>query len=141
MPSRKPRAHKSRAVQRTRIGRVSVYQHHGAWWVYYRELGRPIRRRVGADQMAAERLAAELNAEVATAAPTHFQFEPVRVTALRQTFLEYHEHILRSSPGTVARYRTASRYLVDYAESAKSGMLAHELSALGFVRYLRSRMV
>lgn len=141
MSQRKPRARRARAVQRSRVGQISVYQHHGAWWVYYREEGRAIRRRVGPDQGAAERLAAELNAQVATATPTHFQFEPISVAALRQAFLDYHEHVLRSSPATVARYRTASQYLADYAANTKSGLLAHELSALGFVRYLRSRMV
>lgn len=29
------RTRKQRAT-RSRVGRVSVYLHHGAWWVYYR---------------------------------------------------------------------------------------------------------
>jgi integrase len=31
---------------RFRVGKVSVYLHHGAWWVYYREHGRPVRAKV-----------------------------------------------------------------------------------------------
>jgi hypothetical protein len=31
---------------RFRVGRISVYQHHGTWWIYYRDGGQPVRRKV-----------------------------------------------------------------------------------------------
>lgn len=46
------------SVARMRIGRVSIYLHHGAWWIYYRDQGRPLRRKVGGARDEAEQVAA-----------------------------------------------------------------------------------
>jgi len=120
---------------------VSVYQHHAAWWLYYRELGRPVRRRIGLDRATAERVAAEVNAQLATASPTMFAFSPVCIAELQQSFLAQHEHVLRSSVATIARYRTASQHLIDFAATLKTTVKAHEISAMAFVAFLRSRAV
>ena len=55
------RRRRRRRCIRQRIGRVSIYLHHGAWRVYYREDDKPVRRQVGPDERAAERIAAEVN--------------------------------------------------------------------------------
>jgi len=34
--------------------RFSYYFHHSAWWVYYKDGDRPIRRRMGHDEKTAE---------------------------------------------------------------------------------------
>jgi hypothetical protein len=58
-------SHRSRAAEaRFRIGRVSVFFHHGNWWVYYRQRGRPHRRRIGNDRSQAERTASLINADL-----------------------------------------------------------------------------
>ena len=98
-----------RSTRRKRVGRVSYYLHHGAWWVYYRDGQRQVRRRVGSDERQAEQLAARLNAQLTAAEPTMFSFEPVTVEELRHKFLDHHEHVLGSSLATIRRYRTATR--------------------------------
>jgi hypothetical protein len=75
---------------RTRVGKVSVYQHHGAWWVYFREGGRSVRRKVAEDLEQAQQVAAQVNAQVASNAPTLLSFKPVGVPDLRAQFLDYH---------------------------------------------------
>ena len=40
------RSRRRGSPKRFRIGRVSVYPHHGAWWVYYRDAGQPVRQKV-----------------------------------------------------------------------------------------------
>ena len=47
---------------RFRVGRVSVYLHHGAWWVYYRDSGKVVRRKIAADRQQAEQVAAQVTA-------------------------------------------------------------------------------
>ena len=74
-----------------------MYFHHAAWWIYYRQDDRPIRRRIDPDRDAAERVAAEINAQLSAAAPTMFAFTPWTAAELRTAFLDYHEHLLRSS--------------------------------------------
>ena len=53
-----------------RIGRVSVDLHHDAWLAYFRDGGAPVRRRLAADYDTAERIAAQINAQLTAAAPT-----------------------------------------------------------------------
>src|SRR4051812_30333305 len=100
---------KQGSATRFRVGRVSLYRHHGAWWAYYRDGGKPVRRRVAETRPEAEQVAAQVNAQLASGAPTLLAFTPVSVADLRQQFLAYHEHVLKSSVGTVRRYRAATR--------------------------------
>lgn len=41
------------AMARVRVGKVTVYPHHGSWWLYYRDGDKSIRRKVAASRMAA----------------------------------------------------------------------------------------
>ena len=126
---------------RKRIGRVSLYLHHGAWWLYYRDGTQAIRRRVSTDRGEAERIAAEVNAQVAAAAPTMFAFAPTNVVELRQRFLNYHEDVLKSSVATINRYRTATQHLIDYAAGLGPKIKVHEIPIAEFVAFLRKRQV
>ena len=126
---------------RFRVGRVSVYLHHGAWWLYFRESDRPVRRRVAETREAAERIAAEVNAQLLAATATMFAFTPMTIAALREEFLRYHEQVRRSSVATIRRYRTATQHLVDYVATLKSEVQAHQLAVAGFVGFLRTREV
>lgn len=128
---------RSRGASRFRIGRVSVFEHHGSWWVYYREGDRKVRRRVSDSRAHAEQVAAELNAQLSASSPTMFSFTPVSVNKLRADFLRHHEDVLRSSVHTIRRYETATQHLLDFADSSGRETMAHELSVSGFVHYLR----
>jgi integrase len=124
--------------RRRRVGRVSYYEHHGSWWVYYRDAGAAVRRKVGHDEASAERVAAQLNAQLASEIPTQFSFRPATVVELRSDFLDFHEHVVRSSLATVSRYRAATQHLVNFVQLKSPGMPAHELNPEAFVRYLRT---
>jgi hypothetical protein len=132
-----------RAERRRRIGRVSMYKHRRRWWVYYREHGRPVRKAVADDAAAAEQVAAQINLELSASAPTLFSFRPVTVVELQQSFIDYHEHVVRSSLATVSRYRAATRHLVNFcqADGARNQSPAHEIEVEPFVRYLRTLRV
>jgi integrase len=126
------------AGRRKRIGRVSVYKHRRRWWVYYREHGQAVRKAVADDAKTAAQIAAQINLELSASAPTLFSFRPIPVVELQRTFIDYHEHVVRSSLATVSRYRAATQHLVDYCSSESVRRLpAHEIDVEGFVRYLR----
>lgn len=130
-------ARKRGSAARLRVGRVSVYFHHGAWWVYYRDAGRPVRRNVGTTRGESEQVAAQVNAQLAVGAPTLLSFSPISVPQLRQEFLDYHEHVLHSSVSTVRRYRAATRHLEQFAV-AQADPPAHEVRPEKFAAYLRT---
>lgn len=122
---------------RFRVGRVSVYLHHGTWWLYFREGGSPVRRKISPSREEAEQVAAQVNAQVTAGSPTLLSFTPIEVSDLRQQFLDHHEHVLKSSMGTVRRYRTATQHLEDFVRSHARPPRAHEVKAGTFAAYLR----
>ena len=56
--------------RRFRFGRVSDYLHHGAWWVYYRESGKAVRKKAAPGCGDAERVTAQINGHLIDIAPT-----------------------------------------------------------------------
>ena len=64
---------------RFRVGRISVYPHHGAWWVYYRHGGQQVRRKVASTRQEAEKVAAQVNAQLTSGAPTLLAFTSIGV--------------------------------------------------------------
>jgi integrase len=124
-------------ADRFRVGRVTVYLHHGAWWLYYSEGNERIRRKVSESKDEAERVAAQVNSQVMQGAPTLLSFQPVSVPDLRRQFLDYHEHVLKSSVGTLHRYRAATQHLEDFTARQPRPPQAHEVRPDAFATYLR----
>jgi integrase len=131
-------ARKPRGRARSRVGRVSVYAHHNSWWVYYRDAGRVIRRKVASNRADADQVAAQINAQLALQAPTLVGFTPVTVPVLRREFLEHHEHVLNSTIPTINRYRSATQHLENFSCAQGTNCLAHAVRPEAFVRYLRT---
>ncbi len=69
---------------RFRIGKVTVYLHYGAWWLYFSEQEHRVRRKVSASREEAEQVAAQINSQVTNGSPTPLSFEPIGVPELRQ---------------------------------------------------------
>jgi hypothetical protein len=49
----------SKGRRRGRVGKVSFYLHHGGWWLYFREGGKPVRRKVASTREEAEKVASQ----------------------------------------------------------------------------------
>ncbi|MGL6075214.1 MAG: tyrosine-type recombinase/integrase [Fimbriiglobus sp.] len=128
---------KSATSPRFRVGKVTVYEHHTAWWVYYRSEGKNVRRKVGATRAEAEQVASTINAQLANNEPTLLAFSPITVSELRKQFLNYHELVLHSSIGTVRRYRAATQHLENFILTKPKPPMAHDVKPDLFVAYLR----
>ena len=110
---------------------VSVYEHHGAWWLYYRDAGKPIRKKVALNEDEARRAAAQINAQLSAGVPTFLSFTPISVPELQQQFLDHHEHARGSTLATVNRYRTATvKCAFDYARRIERGGFTEPYRAL-----------
>jgi len=128
---------KRTSTTRRRVGRVSLYLHHGAWWLYYRDGGNPVRRKIGQSHDDAEQVAAQVNSQLTSGAPSLLAFSPISVPELRQQFLFYHEKVLKSSMATVCRYRAATQHLVNYLMPQPKQVQAHEVHPNAFAAHLR----
>jgi len=67
-----------------------------------------------------------------------FSFTPLKVPELSGRFLDHHEQVLRSSLATIRRYRAALAHLERFALQTGSDVMAHEIQADPFIRFLRS---
>lgn len=132
---------RKKSSQRKRVGRVSYYLHHGAWYLYYRDGDRPVRLRVADTEDEAEQISAQVNAQLASSSPTLFSFTSVSFSELRQAFLNHHETVVRSSPATIRRYRSASQHLENYFNECCPSDLAHAIRTDQFVAWLRKQKV
>ncbi len=146
-------------IPRRRIGRVSIFQHHGSYYTYHRCGRKPIRKLVGASSAAAECQASLLNARlVAEQAGLNVEelaqligvgsrrtdttgcnlSEPgVSVPELRRLFLDHHEHVLKSATSTVSRYSAATAYLERYVKRERINNAA-DIDVAEFITYLRT---
>jgi len=122
---------------RMRVGKVTLYSHHGAWWLYFSEGNRRVRRKVSDSLKDAEILAAQVNLQLTQGAPTLLSFQPISVADLRQHFLDYHEHVLKSSVATLVRYRAATQHLENFVAQQHRQPDAHQLRPDAFAAYLR----
>lgn len=133
-----------RSRRNIHVGNVSVFFRGASWHIYFREGGRARRVRVGPDRAEAERRAAEVNAQLAHGVPSSYGFERVTVEDLVRRWLEHHDLVLRSSVGTVRRYRAAVGHLVRFARDCRPGIRADAFSPMtaeDFVKYLRTTAV
>lgn len=141
-----PRKSASRAATTTsfRIGRVRAFLRGRVWYLCYHEGGRRRQPRVGPDRGEARQLAAEVNAQLEVGAPSALGFEPISIAELRQRWLDYHEHVRRSSLQTIGRYRTATAHLINFLRDVRPVRHASDLRprhAEEFARYLRQLSV
>ena len=58
-----------------RIGRVTIYKRGSAYYVYYREFGRTVRRRVDGNLATARIGASKVNAAIGEGSPSLFSLE------------------------------------------------------------------
>ena len=122
---------------RFRIGRVSVYLHHGAWWLYYRDNGQIHRIKSGACRSSAEQQATQVHARLAIGEVASPGTRNVDIATLCQLFLDHHEHVRNSSLNTVRRYRAALAHLLNFVLQQGRKLQLHQLPVDAFVTYLR----
>ena len=122
------------------MGRVTVYEHHGSWWVSSRAGDRNCRSRIADDRAYAETVVAQVDSQLSRLTPTLVAFTPYAVAELRQWFLDYYEKVLNSSVGTVRTYRAATKHLETFSQSVPGAWHAYEVSAEAFAARHSSRM-
>ena len=103
-----------------RVGRVAGFRRSRVWYLRYFEHGRRRQPRAGADRGEAKQLAAEINAQLEVGAPYALGFEPVSIVELRDRWLDFHEHVRRSSVHTIRRYRSATQHLLNFVSQDRT---------------------
>jgi integrase len=127
-----------------RVGRVRAHRRGRVWYLCYLEAGQRRQPRVGPQREEARRLAAEINGQLEAGAPSALSFQPISIPDLRERWLDYHEHVRRSSVQTIRRYRSATAHLLEFVRVARPVARVsdfHSQHAEEFVRFLRTKKV
>jgi integrase len=144
MPASQRAGKQSKKSTSFRVGRVRAYLRGRVWYLCYQEHGQRHQPRVGPDREATRQMASEVNAQLEVGAPSALGFEPISVPAVRQRWLDHHEHIRRSSLHTIRRYNSATQHLLNFIQDVRPLRRVsdfHAVQAEEFVRYLRSLSV
>lgn len=120
---------------RIRVGKVSLYLHHGSWYAYYRESGRPIRVRLTTDQAEALAAAEEIDRNLSLFRPSPFGQRAISLEELRREFLADHEHVRRHSLATLNRCRATPLHVQNFAAENRRREKPAEFSMEEFVCY------
>ena len=131
---------KTRADQ-FQVGSVRGYLRGSVWYLCYHEQGQRRCPRVGPDKTVARQMAAQINSQLQTGAPSSLSFEPISLVELRDRWFHRHEHVLRSSVQTIRRYRTATEHLIRYVQDVRPVKIVSTFAvshAEDFVRHLRT---
>ena len=127
-----------------RIGRVCAYRRGRVWYLCYFEHGQRRQPRVGQDRDVARQMAAEVNGQLEVGAPSALGFQPISIPELRERWLDFHEHVRRSSVHTIRRYRAATEHLLEFVRVVRPLARASDLQpqhAEEFIRFLRTKKV
>ncbi|MAD80388.1 MAG: hypothetical protein QGG71_20370 [Pirellulaceae bacterium] len=141
MPASHAANKRSKKPTSFRVGRVRAHLRGRVWYLCYHEHGQRHQPRVGPDREAARQMAAEVNAQLEVGAPSTLGFEPISIPAVRQRWLDHHEHIRRSSLHTIRRYSSATQHLLNFLQDVRPLRRISDFRAVQaeeFVRYLRT---
>ena len=127
-----------------RVGRVRAHRRGRVWYLAYYEHGQRRQPRVGQDRDVARQMAAEINGQLEVGAPSALSFQPISIPDVRQRWLDFHEHVRRSSVHTIRRYRSATEHLLEFVRDERPLARVSDFrsqNAEGFIRFLRMKKV
>ncbi len=130
----------TRDVKIQRIGRVTVYKRGRSYYLYYREAGKSVRRKVDGNLSTARATASKISASLEEGSPSPFGFARTPLDQLILGFLEYSEDVRGLTPRTVDRYRAALEHLMRFARAELGGFTAEQVTEStveDFVKWLR----
>jgi len=90
-----------RDVRIERIGRVTIYERGKSYFLYYREQGRSIRRKVDGNLASARALASRTTAALSGGDPSPFDFNRTTIVELVDGFWEHCQTVQELAPRTV----------------------------------------
>lgn len=96
-----------RDVRIQRIGRMTIYRRGKAYYLYYRERGRSVRRKVKGTLAAVRVIASRVSTSVEEGSPSPLGFTRIGVDDLADGFIDYCESVQQLALRTVERYRAA----------------------------------
>jgi len=146
--ARQPRGHtgftgtgSTRDVHVERMGRVTIYKRGRTYYLYYRDRGRTVRRRVDGNLAVARLTASKVTGALEEGRESPLGFERIAPERFVAEFQEYGESVAGLAFRTVDRYKAALRLFQSFAQEHRVSSLDQftETDVEDFVKWLRRK--
>jgi integrase len=131
-----------RDIRIERIGRVTIYKRGSTYYLYYRDHGESVRRKVEGNLAAARSLASKVLGAIEEGSPSPLGFTRISIPELLDEFVDSCESVQSLAPRTVDRYRAAvshfKRYAKEHLPTKKADQVTHG-DIDKFVKWLRGQ--
>ncbi len=132
----------TRYVKIARLGKVTIYRRGRSYWIYYRDGGKSIRKKVDGNLATARATASHVNVYLEQGRSSPFSFQTKPIARVVKDFLEHCRDVRALRIRSVRRYRAALEHFLDFVNS-KPHLCnidqVKESTVDEFVRYLRKK--
>lgn len=124
-----------------RVRDVTIYKRGKVYWLYYRENGKTIRKRVEGNLATARAWASQVAAALDEHRPSPLTFERISPRLLVDAYLDYTRDVQQLALRTQDRYRAALQCFLDFVDAKGIGKidLVDEGKVQEFVQWMRKK--
>ena len=105
---------KSSYVKIDRIGKVSIYKRGKNYWLYFRDRGKSVRKRVYGNLATTRATASQVNVDLEQKRPSPFNYETKPIFQVIDDYLEYCRLARGARVKTHSRYRAALDHFKEF---------------------------
>lgn len=139
---KKKRPEPGQYIKVARVGKVSVYRRGSSYWIYFRDSGKSIRKKIDGNLATAKATASQINVHLEQKQPSPFNLQTKPVAKVVQDFLEHCKLARGLRIRSLKRYRAALDHFLDFI-SSKPHLCnidqVKETTVDEFVRYLHDK--
>lgn len=131
---------RSRYVKVARLGKVSIYRRGRSYWIYFRDKGRTIRKKIDGNLAVARATASQINVHLEQGRSSPFSFQTKPISQVVNDFIEHCRVVRSLRIRSVQRYRAALDHFLDFVNTKphlRNIDQVKESTVEEFVRYLR----
>jgi len=139
---KRKRTDPSRYIKVSRLGKVSIYRRGSSYWIYFRDDGKTVRKKIDGDLATAKATASQVNVYLEQNRPSQFNYQTKSVATVVDDFLDHCKLARGLRVRTVRRYRAALDHFVDFIKSRPNLYnidQVKESTVDEFVRYMHDK--
>lgn len=133
---------RSRYVKVARLGKVSIYRRGSSYWIYFRDKGRTIRKKIDGNLAVARATASQINVHLEQGRSSPFSFQTKPISRVVNDFIEHCRVVRSLRIRSVQRYRAALDHFLEFINTKphlNNIDQVKESTVEEFVHYLRRK--
>jgi integrase len=133
---------RSRYIKTARLGKVTIYRRGKNYWLYFRDGGRSIRKKVDGNLATARATASQVNVHLEQGHTSPFSFQTKPVTQTVRDFIEHCKDVRGLRIRSVRRYKAALDHFLEFVNTKphlNNIDQVKEATVDEFVRWMRKK--